>query len=459
MARAAVAAVKAGIPAVDIACEGFVDTSRQTAEGQGVFGLPIIAYPGHIAVDPVETLKQKTRDVLLPEVIKGLTEVPEQIPLPEAWNPRDIVFAGKFDEVNEYYLRQNWGDGLPIIPPTIERVEEFLEYTPLSEDTVLGVLPAAFREATVWNVAVNGVMAGCRPEYMPVLIAIAECMAEPIFSVKDAGSTGSWEVVVILNGPVMRQLGFHHGQGMLRAGTRANMAVARFTRMYLRNIAGFVRGFGDLASYGRDYYNLVFVEDEVHSPWEPLSVDRGFTAGTNLVTLQGLTLMSKHTQPAGKNATEMLDLICRMMEVAAYEGAFFVIRDRFAPQGSHDLFCITPLIANVIADEYTKLEAQEYIWQNAKLPAWQVEARHVYDLPFKLESQTLLPPEFFESDDPNRLVPLWGSASDLEIFVGGDWSRNRCFLGRGTGRMGYTTSKEVKLPSNWSQLVPEDLPK
>jgi hypothetical protein len=450
---------KAGIPAALIVTEGFVDTARETSEGEGVFGLPIAAYPGHTAVDTMELLTKKTTEIVLPAVINILTVQPPAVTqLPGEHEPTDIVFKGTFEEVNTYYLKQIWGDGLPIVPPTLAKVQEFMKYSPLPADAKIGSLPTAYRMATPWNIAVNGVMAGCRPQYMPVLVAIAQVMAEPDFDLNDAGSTGSWEVVAILSGPLMKQLGFNFGQGMLRAGVQANTSVGRFTRFMMRNIAGFLKGIFDLASYGRDYFNLVFVEDEVYSPWPPLSVtDRGFKAGTNLVTLQGLTLMSKHCQPEGKTADEMLDLLSRLCEFAATEGAFFVIRDSFAPKGSHDLYCITPLIANKIAEKYTKQQAQQYIWDHARIPASRVEARHAYDLPFKLADQKLLPKEFFLSTDPDRPVPLWGSPKDIEIFVGGDWSRNRCFLGRGTGRMGFTTSKEVQLPANWSTLVPKDL--
>jgi hypothetical protein len=353
--------------------------------------------------------------------------------------------------VNAYYYEKQWGDGLPIVPPTIERIQEFLKYTPYPPDKVLGYLAPSNRQATVWNVAVNGVMAGCRPEYMPALVAIAEALAEPSFSLKDAGSTGGWEVTVILSGPLFQQLKFNYGIGMLRAGRQANISVARFTKMFMRNIAGFRAGEADLASFGRDYYNLVFVEDLVNSPWEPLSVDRGYKATTNLVTLQGLTLMSKHTQPDGKTATQMLDQICDMLKVAAMEGAFFVVRKSFGPD-SHDLLCITPLIANKIAEKYTKEEVKKYIWEKVRLPAKQLEFRHSYDVPMTLANEGLSK-AFYESEDPNRLVPLWRDPEDIYIFVGGDYTRNRAFLGRGTGRMGFATSKEVQLPNNWDKLI------
>ena len=433
-----------------VACEGFSETAIRTAEAEEVYGLSVIGYPGHTAVDTNEVVKEKTRDIIVPEAIKAWTEKPIDVSdiLAEP-KSGDIVFKGTYDEVNAYYYEKQWGDGLPIVPPTIKRIEEFLKYTPLPADKVIGVLPPSFCEATIWNVGVNGAMSGCRPEYMPVLVAIAEALAEPGFSLKDAGSTGGWEVSIILNGPIFQQLKFNYGIGMLRAGHQPNISIARFMRMYLRNIAGFRTGESDLSSFGRDYYNLVFVEDQVNSPWEPLSVDRGFNNTTNLVTLQGITLMSKHCQPTGGTAAEMLDNICRMLEVAAMEGAFFVLRKGWGPD-SHDLLCITPLIAKKIAERYKKEEVQQYIWEHVRLPAKQIMARHLYDVPI---GHGELPEEFDEGKDPEKLVHLWRDPEDIYIFVGGDYTRNRAFLCRGTGRMGLATSKEVKLPVNWNQLI------
>src|SRR5690606_28807769 len=116
--------------------------------------------------------------------------------------PREIVFRGDLEEVNDHFYRAGWSDGLPIVPPTIDRVERFLRYTDRAPDEVIGVCPPENREATIWNTAVTGVMAGCRPEYMPVLIAIVEAITQPEFRLQDAGSTPGWEPVVTVSGEI-----------------------------------------------------------------------------------------------------------------------------------------------------------------------------------------------------------------------------------------------------------------
>src|SRR5262249_61030784 len=135
-----------------------------------------------------EELKRQVEAVLLPRVIEGLSKplrVRETLPDAEAPSTREIVFSGSLDEVNEHFYRNFWSDGLPIIPPTLRRVERFMRFTDRGPEEVIGICPPANREATVWNVAVNGVMAGCRPEHMPILPAAGGAGGAPCHKSQD----------------------------------------------------------------------------------------------------------------------------------------------------------------------------------------------------------------------------------------------------------------------------------
>jgi hypothetical protein len=140
--------------------------------------------------------------------------------------PGDIVFEGDLDEVNRFFYENDWSDGLPIVPPTLERVAAFLRFADRPAETELGVLLPDKRRATVWNVAVNGVMAGCRPEYMPILVALIEAMADPRYGVEHSGNTPGAETLIILNGPIIKELGFNYEQGALRTACRPTPASA-----------------------------------------------------------------------------------------------------------------------------------------------------------------------------------------------------------------------------------------
>ena len=162
--RASVVAEKSGVPSVTDVCTGFVQQAQLTAEMTGVPGARIAEYPGHISTHSLEQRNKYIEEQVLPQIIKALTAPLDEVKLAVAEEPgsRDIVFSGTFDEVNAFFYSKHWSDGLPIVPPTIDKVEEFLRYTDRSPGEVLGVLMPANREATAWNVAVNGVMAGGR---------------------------------------------------------------------------------------------------------------------------------------------------------------------------------------------------------------------------------------------------------------------------------------------------------
>ena len=142
-------------------------------------------------------------------------------------------------------------------------VDAFLAFTDRKPDEVLRVIPQEGREASILSIAIAGVMAGCRPEYMPVLIAIVDALCDPLYRVEDSGSTPGWEPVVIVNGPIIKELDLNFGQGMMRVGRRANTSIGRFVRLYLRNVCGFriPPGAGDKGSIGQTFL-VAMAEDE-----------------------------------------------------------------------------------------------------------------------------------------------------------------------------------------------------
>ena len=202
--------------------------------------LPVAIVPGHVDVQTVDELRANVLGVTVEGVIQGLTAAPEKASELVEPEPGEVVFEGTADEINRFYYENGWSDGLPIVPPTAARVDEFLRHTDRDADEELGVLLPDRRSATVRTVAINGVMAGCRPEYMPVLVALIEAMADPRYGVEHSGNTPGAETLIIVNGPIIRRLGFNYQQGALRDGFQANTSIGRFWRLYLRNVAGFL---------------------------------------------------------------------------------------------------------------------------------------------------------------------------------------------------------------------------
>jgi len=452
-----VQAEKVGIPSVTVALTGFVEQARAVGKGEGISNLRVAEYPGRIQMHSPQELREGVA-TLIPQIVNGLTEEEEErvTSTPEP-APRDIVFGGTFEEVNEFFYEHQWSDGLPIVPPTIDKVEELLRYTDRSPDEIIGVLRPEMREATVWNIAVNGVMAGCRPEYMPVLVAIVEVMADPQFGLEHAGSTPGWEALIILNGPIRRQLGFNWETGVLRPGNRANVSIGRFFRLYMRNVPRFLPGITDKATFGQNFRGVLPENEEAVAEigWQPLSVDRGFRAGENVVTISSCRHMSNPLKTVGAVAEEHLDRITDLM--LRTQEHYWVAYGPVAPT-----LIISPVVAKKLSmEDYSKDDIRKYIYDHAKVPA------HLFDKELQVNwrgmtacafvEQGILPALYCESDDPNRLLPiLQGSKpEDLLIVVSGDPNRNRSMICHQNSTQGFPTSKRITLPGNWEELMAE----
>ena len=359
--------------------------------------------------------------------------------------PRAIVFKGNLDEVNDYFQERVWSDGLPVVPPTLDRVEAFLSFTDRSPDEVIGLLPPTRLPATVWKVAVNGVMAGCLPEYIPVLLAIAEAIADPAFGLENVGSTVGMTPLIILNGPIAQELGFNSGQGVLRPQARANISVSRFLRLLMVNVAGYRLGEADMATFGRNYYPVI-AEAEDESPWEPLSVDRGFGAGANVVTVMGVdsTTHSFLTQDPAENH---LRVIAREVS-RELGGNLLVAMERFGGRIS-PVLGLTPLIAGILAKAgYTKADVRQWIYDHALVTARQFDEQLAriedgYNLQESVKRGKLAE-RFALNADPERLVPVLHDPEELHIVVCGAPNRNRSFLAGQFGNYGGAVSKEIR---------------
>ncbi|HET9665081.1 MAG TPA: UGSC family (seleno)protein, partial [Burkholderiales bacterium] len=271
------------MPSSTLVCEGFLGLAGAASIGLGFPDMPVARVIGHPGVQSRETLRKNTLDVTLDHVIANLLQAPAESKSGGEPGPREVIATGTFDEINEHFYANALSDGLPIVPPTVGRVEQFLRYTDRASDESLGTLLPDSRAATVWSIAVNGVMAGCRPEYMPVLIALVEAMADPAYGVEHSGNTPGGETLIILNGPVIQALGFNYTQGVMRDGFRANTSIGRFWRLYLRNVAGFLPHKNDKATFGNTWRVVVAENEEVVRKigWTPNSVDMGFNAGDN----------------------------------------------------------------------------------------------------------------------------------------------------------------------------------
>ncbi|MBI2958478.1 MAG: hypothetical protein HYY32_06500 [Chloroflexi bacterium] len=440
-----------GLPTASLVCAGFVRQGNLTAQGLGMGSLPMAVYPGHIDLDSIEEIQRNIESVIVEQVVRCLTVKPPEagLPVTREPEPEDIVARGTFEEVNRTFYASEWGDGLPVVPPTVGKVEEFLRFTERPAHEVIGVLLPDEREATPWNIAANGVMAGCRPEYMPVLVALVEAMADPAFGHPSLGHTPGAEVQITLNGPIIKELGFNYEQGALRVGYEANTSIGRFWRLYLRNVAGFLPHKTDKATFGGTW-RVVAAENEdalAGIGWEPMSVDQGFKAGDNVVTIS--TCTASWLETAGASTAErILDRIAtRIVDIQLCMFGLNLRGQSVRPQ-----IMLSPCLAGAIAKGgYSKARAKEYLHKQARFPAKRCEDWDGRDL-CSFADQGFLPGEFCQSTDPERLVPIVFTPQDFMITVTGDPGRDNCLILCQNGFIGYPVSRKIELPAAWEQL-------
>ncbi len=463
MLRASAIAEMAGVPSVSLVCEGFMGQAATTSVGLGMPNLPLAMVPGHVDVQGSEELKANIARVTLERVINGLTAAPAVVTsLGAEPAPRDIVFTGTFEEVNRLFYENEWSDGLPIVPPTIVKVEEFLRFTERAPDEVLGVMLPDNRKATIWSIAVNGVMAGCRPEYMPVLIAAVEAMADPGYGVEHSGNTPGAETLIIVDGPIIKELGFNYEQGALRDGFIANTSIGRFWRLYLRNVAGFLPHKTDKGTFGNTW-RVVLAENEdalARIGWEPLAAERGFARGDNVLTISRYTGGDVIASVHGNSAEELLPYLADAL--AKQVGWELVFTVGMANGSQQPLLVLSPILAEAIARSgYSKRDVQRYLFEHARIPAWKFEqyiGKYTHFIP---DNRTLVdlvnmgkaPRVFAASDDPGRMVPIVGKPEDFLIAVSGDPLRTNAYVFVHNGILGYTTSRAIRLPRNWPELL------
>lgn len=187
----------------------------------------------------------------------------------------------------EFFFEKSWSDGLPVVPPTEERIDLMLQGARRDPEVVVGRVPPLLEEATVRSVAVHAVMAGCKPEYLPVVLGGIEAMlAEPFNLNGIQGTLNSVAPLMIVNGPYAREIGLHGGSGCFGPGFRANATIGRAIRLILLNLGGGIPMVASMSTFGQpSRYTYCIAENEAQSPWEPLSVTKGFKPEENVVTV------------------------------------------------------------------------------------------------------------------------------------------------------------------------------
>ena len=463
-----IAAEVIGVPSVMVAGPGFVDQAKATARSVGIRALRVAEYPGSFASHTREELEKNAREVLWPQVKKGLTEpIAESELAAGVENPAEdgVVMTGTMDEVQRTFEDSGWTDGLPVVPPTEEAVAEFLRFTDLKPDHELGVIPPARRAATVRHVAVNGVMSGCRPEHMPLLLAFVEAMKVGDFR-RTLVSTHAWTPFCWLNGPVARQLGFDGDQGEI--SEPRNVALGRFITLAMINLGGYRVKLNRMGTFG---YLMPFtmVENDqaaVDVGWKPYHMQQGYDLNESTLSCASAINWGNNLVPASNDPETIKNMIAwdavEKQQMAVGSGMPRVYR----------AFLLTPDVAKDLAKAYrSKDELEEALIKTARTPLAMRAYANYYGNPgsaFDPETCPLSAQEKLlgetemaeETETPPWLawtgmktcvtVPVMQEGKNVFI-VTGDPARNKeqCVPG------GASATVKIELPKDWDKLMSE----
>ena len=426
------------VPTVTIVNEGFANDADSARRGKGMPGLRFI--PTKVPCETtifmdVDNAVDQVMDDIVDALAKPLTDEeasPEPGPV-EA--PTGIIKSGSIEEINRYFYMNGWTDGLPIIPPTREAVDAMLTGTDLPPDHLLGHLVSRMGKATIEKIAVNAVMAGALPTYMPVLIAATKLLLGSEHGFLGFGtfgfSTGSWAPFWIINGPVRNDLHVNHGTGALSPGNIANAAIGRAMGLIIKNIGGVRKGVEDMGVMGNPMkYGMVIAENEEQSPWEPLHVEYGFQPEESTITVSYPQTYLQHWPYTSDD-----------------DGILHSVLDSMPRSMRYTLIFTPPHAANLARRGWTKSEIKTYLTEYHRVSA----ARAT-------KGATIggAKPGYYKNRIPPRdsdTVAVIQDARYIRIIVAGGPGAFIAQAVGGGATPGQLQTQKIELPKNWNALV------
>jgi hypothetical protein len=297
--RQVVALERLGKPGVYVVGDNAIHTSKMSAEDAGLPTIRIVSlpsidyYPNRSTVESIKPVAEASIDAIIDALTRLLT--------PEEKNPKQQAqkktgetvkitaddYESTLEQFNQLYLNNHWGDGLPLVPPTEQAVKWMLSGTKRSPDEVIGRVPYRNGIATVKKIAINAVMAGAKPEYLPVILSAMECLTEEGTYTHMMSSEGSFTLMIMVSGPLGKELNMNSGVGLLGHGWRANNTIGRAVRLSLINIGYLWPGEIDMALIGRPspHTFYTFAENIEQSPWETFNEGLGYKPEDSCVTV------------------------------------------------------------------------------------------------------------------------------------------------------------------------------
>ena len=340
------------------------------------------------------------------------------------------------DAAVEFCYARNWTDGLPVVPPTRPAIERMLAFLGRDPAELVGIVPPRNGMATIEKIVINCVMAGCRPEYAPIVIAAVAAMLEERFNLNGVQTTThACAPLAVVSGPIVKRLGFNTKEGALGHGCRAAATIGRAIRLVLWNIGGGYPGEPCKTTLGHPgYFSFCVAEDADANPWEPLQVERGFATDDSIVTVTAATAPSSVATGSG---------------YCGKEDVLFLLADAIASLGSNNItggdmvLILGPMTAKALADAgLSKRQVKEELMRLACRPVREAKRRHSISPTHPMHWSHVVD----EHDDDAR-VPWIREPDNLVITVAGGWGSGAgfCALCAGWGALGgLTVSRKVE---------------
>lgn len=391
------------MPAVVLGTDAFVALGRTAGQSLGLPHLPLITVAHPIGgLDP--GIVATRAEAIVERVLAALTADPA----PPA--PTTVSHAGRatapddLDGFQAFVLAEGWGDGLPVLPPTPERVARILGGRRPTD--VVATLAPRQGVATFEALAVNAALAGAGPEHLDVIVAAVRAVAEPRFNLKAIQTTTHpCTPLVIVNGPVARRLGVAGGANALGQGYRANAVIGRALRLTLQNVGGATPGQVDRATLGHPgKFTYCLSENEEASPWEPLHVERGFGRDESTVTVCGSEAPHNVNDHGSTTAEDMVRTLAATAATSGNNNVYL---------GGEPLLLVGPEhAATIAAGGWSKRDLKRAFWDRARVPLGAIS-------PENLARFAVIDPARFRDRSPDDTVTLTVSADDVMVVVAG----------------------------------------
>jgi hypothetical protein len=318
------------------------------------------------------------------------------------------------EAVNKLFYERGWTDGLPVIPPTAELVRRMISGCNRNPQEEIAKLPPKMGAATIEKIAINAVMAGCLPEYMPVLVAAVEAVADDKFKLLGVqATTHPCGVLVVVNGPISGKLRMNSGGNAFGPGNRPNAAIGRALSLILLNVGGGLPGQIDKSTQGSPCkYTYCVAENEQANPWQPFHVEKGFKFEDNIVTVFAAEAphnINDHDSTSGEG---ILKTIAATMATAGNNNLVFFSGEPVLMLGPEHAAAIAGL-------GFTKEQVKEYIYENARIPLEKVSPGHIQ---YRAKQ-----PERYGEFVSSKMLPI-ARPENIVVMVLGGAGRHSCFI-------------------------------